>query len=50
MNEDFWLVVPVALVWALLALVYALAPWGFGLPAVSRIGRLLLWRKEGNSS
>ena len=28
MNEDFWLIVPVALVWALLALAYALAPWG----------------------
>ncbi|WP_372839749.1 hypothetical protein [Phaeovulum sp.] len=28
MNEDFWLVLPVAVVWAVLALVYALAPWG----------------------
>jgi hypothetical protein len=28
MNEDFWLVLPVALVWALLAAVYAFAPWG----------------------
>jgi hypothetical protein len=28
MNEDFWLIVPVAAVWALLALAYALAPWG----------------------
>lgn len=28
MNEDFWLVLPVALVWALLAGVYAFAPWG----------------------
>lgn len=28
MNEDFALVLPVALVWAVLALVYALAPWG----------------------
>jgi hypothetical protein len=28
MNEDFWLIVPVAIVWALLALAYALAPWG----------------------
>lgn len=27
MNEDFWLVLTVALVWALLAAVYALAPW-----------------------
>jgi hypothetical protein len=28
MNEDLALIVAVALVWALLALVYALAPWG----------------------
>ncbi len=28
MNEDFWLITPVALVWALLGLAYALAPWG----------------------
>ena len=28
MNEDIWLVAVVAMVWALLALVYALAPWG----------------------
>ena len=28
MNEDFWLILTVALVWALLAAVYALAPWG----------------------
>lgn len=28
MNEDFWLVIPVVVVWAALALVYALAPWG----------------------
>lgn len=28
MNEDFFLIVPVAVVWALLAGVYALAPWG----------------------
>jgi hypothetical protein len=28
MNEDFWLIVPVVLVWALLAVAYALAPWG----------------------
>jgi hypothetical protein len=28
MNEDFWLIVPVAVVWALLGLAYALAPWG----------------------
>ncbi len=28
MNEDFWLVLSIAVVWAALALVYALAPWG----------------------
>ncbi len=28
MTEDFWLILTVALVWALLALLYALAPWG----------------------
>lgn len=28
MNEDFCLLVPVAIVWALLGLAYALAPWG----------------------
>lgn len=28
MNEDFWLILPVAAVWALLAAVYAFAPWG----------------------
>ena len=28
MNEDFWLIIPVAVVWALLGLAYALAPWG----------------------
>jgi hypothetical protein len=28
MNEDFWLIVCVAVVWAALALAYALAPWG----------------------
>ena len=28
MREDFWLTASVALVWAVLALAYALAPWG----------------------
>jgi hypothetical protein len=28
MNEDFWLVAPVALVWAVLGVVYAYVPWG----------------------
>lgn len=27
MNEDFWLVVPIAVVWAILGLAYAVAPW-----------------------
>ena len=43
MNEDFWLILPVALVWALLALVYALAPWGdmIGYARVGGFGSLL---------
>ena len=28
MNEDFWLIVPVAVVWAVLGVLYALVPWG----------------------
>ncbi len=28
MNEDLWLLLGVVAVWAVLALVYALAPWG----------------------
>lgn len=28
MNEDTWLLVGVAMVWALLALAYAFSPWG----------------------
>ena len=28
MIEDFFLTFPIAVVWALLALAYALAPWG----------------------
>ncbi len=59
MNEDFWLVVPIAAVWALLGLAYALAPWGdmigyawvwgFGSLLFLGLGGLLLWRKEANS-
>ena len=43
MNEDFWLVLPVAVVWALLATVYALAPWGdmIGYARVWGFGSLL---------
>lgn len=28
MNEDSWLLIPVVAMWAVLALAYALAPWG----------------------
>lgn len=28
MNEDVWLTAPIVVIWALLALAYALAPWG----------------------
>jgi hypothetical protein len=28
MNEDFWLLAPVAVVWAILGAVYAVVPWG----------------------
>jgi hypothetical protein len=28
MSEDFWFILPVALVWAALAAFYAAAPWG----------------------
>jgi len=54
MNEDFWLVLPVAVVWAVLALVYALAPWGdmigyarvWGFGAALFLGlAALLWRR-----
>lgn len=54
MNEDFWLVLPVAVVWAALALVYALAPWGdmigyarvWGFGAALFLGlAVLLWRR-----
>ena len=41
MNEDFWLLSIVAVVWALLALVYALAPWAdmIGMPASGALAR-----------
>lgn len=53
MNEDFWLVTLVASVWALLAVVYLLAPWGdmigyarvWGFGAVLFLGLAgLIWR------
>lgn len=56
MNEDFWLVAPVALVWALLAAVYALVPglampgyarvWGAGAVLFLGLGLLLLRRRR----
>ena len=55
MNEDFWLIVPVALVWAVLGVAYALAPWGdmigyawvwgFGSVLFMVLGGLLLHRR-----
>lgn len=55
MNEDFWLIVPVALVWAVLGVVYALVPWGdmigyawvwgFGSVLFLGLGGLLLWNQ-----
>lgn len=53
MNEDIWLVAGVAMVWALLALVYALAPWGdmigyarvWGFGAVLFLGLAVLLRR-----
>ena len=43
MNEDFWLIAPVAAVWAVLATVYAFAPWGdmIGYARVWGFGSLL---------
>ena len=58
MNEDFALVVPVAVVWALLAVVYALAPWGdmigyawvwgFGSVLFLGLSALLLHSRQSN--
>ena len=57
MNEEFWLILPVAIVWALLAVVYALAPWGdmigyarvwgFGSLLFLGLAALLLRRRPG---
>lgn len=43
MNEDFWLILTVAVVWAALAAVYAIAPWGdmIGYARVWGFGSLL---------
>jgi hypothetical protein len=57
MNEDFWLIVPIAVVWAILGLAYALVPWGdmigyawvwgFGSLLFLALSGLLLWRNQG---
>ncbi len=58
MNEDFWLIVPIAVVWAILGVAYALVPWGdmigyawvwgFGSLLFLGLSALLLWRKPGS--
>ena len=60
MNEDFWLIIPVVAVWALLGLAYALAPWGdmigyawvwgFGSVLFLALAGLLLWRRPPGSA
>ncbi|MGQ0711288.1 MAG: hypothetical protein ACT4NV_16260 [Rhodoferax sp.] len=57
MNEDFWLITPIALVWALLGAAYALAPWGdmigyawvwgFGALLFLLLGGILLHSSQG---
>ncbi|HCX32552.1 MAG TPA: hypothetical protein DHV08_02685 [Rhodocyclaceae bacterium] len=57
MNEDFWLVAPITVVWAILAVAYALAPWGdmigyawvwgFGSVLFAGLAGLLAWRRAG---
>ena len=59
MNEDIWLVAGVAIVWAILAAVYALAPWGdmigyarvwgFGAVLFLALAALLLLRSRSRS-
>ncbi|GAB4175365.1 MAG: hypothetical protein OHK0026_12600 [Rhodocyclaceae bacterium] len=56
MNEDFWLVAPITVVWAILAVAYALAPWadmigyawvwGFGSLLFAALAALLLARRK----
>lgn len=56
MNEDFWLIVPIAVVWALLGLAYALVDWGnmigyawvwgFGSLLFFGLAGLLVWRRR----
>lgn len=60
MNEDFWLILTVALVWALLAAFYALAPWGdmigyarvwgFGSLLFLLLARILLLRRGASTA
>lgn len=49
MNEDFWLILTVGVVWALLAVVYALAPWDsmIGYARVWGFGALLFFALAG---
>lgn len=57
-NEDFWMLVPVILVWALLAAVYALVPsldmpgyarvWGAGAVLFLGLAVVLLRPVRGN--
>jgi hypothetical protein len=59
-NEDFWLILAVAMVWAVLAGVYAVAPWGdmigyarvwgFGALLFLALAGLLLRRKRNGSA
>ena len=58
MNEDFWLVLSIAVVWAALALVYALAPWAdmigyarvWGAGAVLFLGLAVLLGRAGRGA
>lgn len=58
MNEDFWLTVPVAVVWAVLAVAYAVAPWGdmigyawvWGFGSILFVGLAALLARRGGSS
>jgi hypothetical protein len=60
MNEDFWLITPIAVVWALLGVAYAVAPWdgmigyawvwGFGSVLFLGLAGLLLRRAAPEGS
>ena len=59
MNEDIWLLLGVVIVWTILAIGYAVAPWGdmigyawvwgFGSVLFMGLGGLLLLRTEVRS-